>query len=413
MGTTRKHVWNRGKKSPSRSDAKTAIDEGPATLADGTYLAATVEVVEGPAKGRLHIFDNNGGTIGRSGDADLMLDDASLSRRHAEVIHDDRVFLLRDLGSTNGTRVDGVLIRGPVELGLRCRITLGRHTALDFTAVDLAGLDVAYDRMRGEARLAIQQEYSRKITRQAKRLEATVADLELFTRSATHDIRAPLQSILRTARNLKETPAGQTSAQVRAMADEIADTSERVDHLLCELTDYARMRHQPARPEFVDLDRVLDDVLAELSGVIGEAGAEIHRTELPEIVGHRELLSILLRNLFENAIKYRSAARPVVKIRAAFDEPTWTITVEDNGIGLPLGDVSKLFEPFERAHAGNRVGGFGLGLALVRRAVEVHGGEIWAETSPTMGAAFHFTVPVSMERWREHSPTPDPDDDDE
>ncbi len=410
MGDKRKHVWNRSKDRPSFSDVKTAVDEGPTSLSDGTYLAATLEVVEGPDKGRLHIFDNNGGTIGRSGDADLMLEDPNLSRRHAEVIYDDGAFLLEDLGSTNGTRVDGVRIQGPVELGRRCRVHLGKHTAMDFTAVDLAGLDLAYQRMQGAARLRIQQEYSRRITRQAKRLTATVEDLELFTRSAAHDIRSPLQAILLTAQTLKETPAGQTSSQVRAMAGEIADTSRRIERLLAELSDYARMRHAPAKSEFVDLDRVVDEVLSNLSAAIQQSGAEIHRTELPEIVGHRELLVILMQNLLENAIKYRSAARPVVKIRASYDEPTWTITVEDNGIGLPLGDVSKLFEPFERAHAGDNLGGFGLGLALVRRAVEVHGGEIWAETSPTMGAAFHFTLPASMERWREHSPTPDPDD---
>ncbi len=409
MSEKRKHVWGRARGRASVSDAHTAVDEGPTSISDGTPLAATLEIADGPDKGRLHVFDNNGGTIGRGEDCDLMLTDDTLSRRHAEITFDGEAFVLRDLDSTNGTRVSGRRVQGRVELDSRCRIIIGKHTAIDFTAVDRAGLDLAYRRTEGEARLAIQQEYSRRITRQASQLRATVEDLELFTRSAANDIRSPLQAILHAAAILEQTPAGRRSKEVVALATEIQDTARRVDRLLGELTDYTRMRQEPLRAEFVSLDEVVDDVLVLLAPKIREARAEIHRMDLPEIVGHRDMLVILLQNLIENAIVYRSAARPEVHIRSAFEDGKWIITVEDNGVGLPLGDVSKLFEPFERAHAGEHVGGFGLGLALVKRAVEIHGGEVWADTNQTMGAAFHFSLPASMDRWRTARPTPDPD----
>lgn len=408
MSDKRRHVWGRTKGGSSFSDTSTAVDDGPTSISDGGPLAATLEIVDGPAKGRLHIFDNNGGTIGRGEDCDLMLADDTLSRRHAEITFDGESFVLRDLDSTNGTRVAGRPVDAPVPLEGRCRIVLGKHTAIDFTGVDLAGLDLAYRRMEGEARLTIQQEYSRRITRQARQLRNTVDDLELFTRSAAHDLRSPLQAILLTAQALKDVPTGHD--ETAALAQEIMDTSSRVENLLRELIDYTRMRQEPVQADFVALDDVLDDVMTRLGPAIRESGAEVHRTDLPEIVGHRDLLVILLQNLVENAIKYRSQARPVVRIRAAFNGKNWVVTVKDNGVGLPLGDVNKLFEPFERAHAGEHVGGFGLGLALVKRAVELHGGEVWADTGQTAGAAFHFTLPASMDRWREARPTSDPDE---
>ena len=408
MSDKRRHVWGRTKGGSSFSDTSTAVDDGPTSISDGGPLAATLEIVDGPAKGRLHIFDNNGGTIGRGEDCDLMLADDTLSRRHAEITFDGESFVLRDLDSTNGTRVAGRPVDAPVPLEGRCRIVLGKHTAIDFTGVDLAGLDLAYRRMEGEARLTIQQEYSRRITRQARQLRNTVDDLELFTRSAAHDLRSPLQAILLTAQALKDVPTGHD--ETAALAQEIMDTSSRVENLLRELIDYTRMRQEPVQADFVALDDVLDDVMTRLGPAIRESGAEVHRTDLPEIVGHRDLLVILLQNLVENAIKYRSQARPVVRIRAAFNGKNWVVTVKDNGVGLPLGDVNKLFEPFERAHTGEHVGGFGLGLALVKRAVELHGGEVWADTGQTAGAAFHFTLPASMDRWREARPTSDPDE---
>jgi signal transduction histidine kinase len=142
----------------------------------------------------------------------------------------------------------------------------------------------------------------------------------------------------------------------------------------------------------VELDDVLDDVVADLSPVIGERCASVVRETLPQVRADRGHLYAVLLNLVSNAVKFTpSGTRPVVEVRADRDGDAWLVRVTDNGRGVAVEDRASLFELYQRGtHA---VEGSGIGLATARRAVEAHGGRIGIEDAPGGGTTVWFTLP--------------------
>jgi signal transduction histidine kinase len=141
----------------------------------------------------------------------------------------------------------------------------------------------------------------------------------------------------------------------------------------------------------VDCDAVLRDVMLLLEARIAGCGGEIRVTDLPVVCANEQGLTRVFQNLIQNAVKFRSAAAPVVSVSATVGEDGgWRFDVSDNGVGLPDG---QLFEIFARG-AGATQDGAGIGLAVCRRIVERHGGRIWAESRPEGGSTFSFTLPA-------------------
>jgi signal transduction histidine kinase len=148
------------------------------------------------------------------------------------------------------------------------------------------------------------------------------------------------------------------------------------------------------RQEDVDLARVAADAVALLGADIEAAGATVKTFNLPTVTGDAELLTRLFQNLIGNAVKYRGEEPLVVKIRARPAGRFWEISVEDNGIGIDGTYADRIFEIFRRLHRDeSRYPGLGLGLALCRRIVESHGGEIWLDKEWSRGARFLLTLP--------------------
>ena len=151
-----------------------------------------------------------------------------------------------------------------------------------------------------------------------------------------------------------------------------------------------------SRFQAVDLDVQLDQALATLGTRLTDAGARVERlTPLPTVDGDGSLLVSLLENLVGNAVKYRrEGVAPVVRISAGLDAGRWTVTVADNGIGIDPEYAERIFAVFQRLHLRDQYGGTGIGLALCRRIVEFHGGQIWlADVVSDSGATFRFTLP--------------------
>ena len=145
--------------------------------------------------------------------------------------------------------------------------------------------------------------------------------------------------------------------------------------------------------ERVALEQVVGEVVEDLRTALDEVGATVECGELPEVEGDRSQLRRLLQNLVGNAVKFRSEAPPVVEVSAARGSREWIVTVSDNGVGVPPGQVSRIFGMFARVDPGAE--GTGIGLAVCRRIVEAHGGRIWVEPRRRGGSDFRFTLPIA------------------
>jgi len=168
----------------------------------------------------------------------------------------------------------------------------------------------------------------------------------------------------------------------------------RMEAILRDLLAFSRLIHEP-RPaqQAANLRESLQDALAMLDARIRESKAAVTCDGLPEILGSQAQFSQVFENLIANAIKYRKPDPLRVRIWSRREGERWVIAVQDNGIGFEQEHATKIFGLFKRLHR-DEYPGTGVGLAICKRIVERHGGEIWAESRPGMGATFYFAVPA-------------------
>jgi light-regulated signal transduction histidine kinase (bacteriophytochrome) len=175
------------------------------------------------------------------------------------------------------------------------------------------------------------------------------------------------------------------------------DGAERMKAMIDGLLAYSRVetRGEPMAP--TDLNTVLDDVRTDLKFRIDETDATVTAEDLPTVQGDEEQLRQVFQNLIENAVQYSGEDPPEVHVRAERRGEGWRIDVDDEGIGIDADEQDRAFEVFQRLHSREEHDGTGIGLALCKRIVERHGGEIWVESEPGEGTTFSFTLPAAEE----------------
>lgn len=262
--------------------------------------------------------------------------------------------------------------------------------AADFAA--LAGAGVA----SAEAREALRRantELEERVQERTHELRATVAELEAFSYSVSHDLRGPLRAVHSAAELLEEGAGDQESRQRRLRL--IREAAEGMDALIDDLLEVARLGKQPLRPERVTMDAVVEGVLRTLPP---EAIDRVRITidPLPVVARNPALLHQLLSNVIGNAVKFtRDADEPAIHVGyGSVDGSEPAFFVRDNGIGFRQEHAERAFGLFQRLHADDRYEGTGAGLAIVRRVVERHGGRVWATSEPGEGATIAFVLPL-------------------
>ncbi len=225
-------------------------------------------------------------------------------------------------------------------------------------------------------------------------LQELVASLEGFNRSVSHDLRGPLGGIAGLARLAADAIGTGDLAMVHRSLAAISAQADTSTKLIGALLQLAHVGDAKLARRTVGLDALARDVIAQLRLGPGSAGlAQWIIGDLPDVEADADLLRPVFVNLMSNAVKFaRDAQPPVVRIDASVGEDEVTVHVRDNGVGFAADAATQLFQPFMRLH-GRRFEGHGIGLSIVRRAVERHGGRVWAEAEPERGAAFHFTLP--------------------
>ena len=270
----------------------------------------------------------------------------------------------------------------------------------------LAGIGLAHRRRRqhaGQQRAwalsleSMNVELERRVAARTEELTRALRELEAFSYSVSHDLRAPLRALNGYAHLLRESQGDKLDAEQRGMFERIARNAEKMGELIDDILEYSRTGREPLKRAAVDLDVLARDVVREQAE--HHPAARIDIAPLPPVVGDPIMLRQVFANLVANALKFSARrAQPAVEIGASLENGLAHCFVRDNGAGFDMAHAGKLFNLFQRVHHESEFPGTGVGLAIVKRIIERHGGRVWAEAAPDAGATFHFTLPLSGNR---------------
>jgi signal transduction histidine kinase len=261
----------------------------------------------------------------------------------------------------------------------------------EITAV---GMEIEAMRERIVEELASVEAARARVEEQARELQRSNAELEQFAYVASHDLQEPLRKIASFCQALQTRYRGRLDERADQYIDFAVDGAKRMQTLINDLLAFSRVGRSGRAQEPVDLNEVLADAQASLAGSLESSQATISAGTLPTVRGDRGQLASLFQNLIANAVKFRGADAPSVRIAAERREGEWKISCLDNGIGIDPEYAERIFLIFQRLHSRETYEGTGIGLALCRKIVEYHGGRIWLDTEYSEGACFHFTLPI-------------------
>jgi signal transduction histidine kinase len=232
-----------------------------------------------------------------------------------------------------------------------------------------------------------------QVRAQRDELAAANADLEAFSSSVSHDLRAPLQAISGFSEALADRYSAQLDEKGRHYLERIRVSTTHLDRLVEGLLRLARIPREPLALTMVDCSALVAGVLRDLRAAGELCDDRVQVDALPDVKADALLLQQVFANLISNACKFTAgAAHPGVHVGCAAREQELVFFVKDNGAGFDMAHAQKLYEPFHRLHKAEEFAGLGIGLSIVRRIVQRHGGRIWAEAAVGQGACFSFVL---------------------
>jgi two-component system, sensor histidine kinase and response regulator len=242
----------------------------------------------------------------------------------------------------------------------------------------------------------LNKELERRILERTRELEVANRDLEAFAYSVSHDLHAPLRAIQGFCNLFMEDYGASVPGAGQELLSHIRSGADRMGHLIEDLLSFARSGRVPLNRERVSMNDLVGEVLVELLREHAGRRIELDVQELPSCVADPALLRQVIVNLLANAFKYtrdRDPARIAVRGRSAAGEVVYEVA--DNGAGFDMKHAEKLFGVFQRLHSQQEFTGTGIGLSIVQRIVERHGGSVRGEGRPGEGATFSFSMPAA------------------
>ena len=232
----------------------------------------------------------------------------------------------------------------------------------------------------------------RQLTASNTELLKSNKELEQFAYVASHDLREPLRMVTSFTQLLAQRYGDRLDDEADTIIGFAVDGAKRMETLIEDLLLYSRVGKNDKPLQIVDCNLVLQKALSNLQLLIQENNATIVVRSLPHIVGDESQLIQLFQNLIDNAITYRSQSDLLIEIDARSDRQGWLFSVKDNGIGIDTKHGHRIFEVFQRLHPKDKYSGTGVGLAICKKIVEHHGGNIWLESELGMGSIFWLTL---------------------
>jgi light-regulated signal transduction histidine kinase (bacteriophytochrome) len=231
------------------------------------------------------------------------------------------------------------------------------------------------------------------VKQRTAQLEAVNKDLESFSYSVSHDLRAPLRAVSGYAEMLAEDLAPHIGEEGMRLIGVIRENALRMGTLIDDLLAFSRLGRKEIQRTMVDMNELTEGVMRELGRSVAHR-AEIRVGTLGSIQADYGLMHQVVYNLLSNAVKYSSKTeQPTVEVSAKKEQEFMVYTIKDNGTGFDMRYADKLFGVFQRLHSQEEFEGTGVGLAIVNRIVKRHGGKVWADSKPGEGAVFNFSIP--------------------
>jgi signal transduction histidine kinase len=239
-----------------------------------------------------------------------------------------------------------------------------------------------------------QQQISRRLHTE-RRLERSNTELAQFTYITSHDLQEPLRQVSNFSQLLQRRNRGCIDERTNSYLNHIVDNVDRMHRQIQDLLLFSRLgREAPAR-DAVDLNALLSDLVAESHRSLVNAGATVSWDSLPTITGDRDLLQLAFTQLISNALKFRGPFAPHIRVSARQAAGHWEILVADNGIGIEPRYGRRIFRVFARLHSRRDYPGTGIGLAIVKKIMDLHNGQIAVDSQLGAGSVFHLTFPTA------------------
>jgi signal transduction histidine kinase len=311
------------------------------------------------------------------------------------------------LGEGGGWLVANGFLVGGIEPGQELLFILFAWALLNFLALYASryGHQLRHQAQELQERVAERTAaltaVNRELAQKARALEDKQEEVRSFVYTVTHDLKGPLSAILLTADLLAQNEADRLSPGAREDLERIVGLAGRTEDMIRDLLGLFRITSEPEAAGWVDLRELTAQALDTLRPQIGAKGVHVEVGELPVVWGQSRKLSNVVTNLLSNAAKYVPRGRGRVRVSGAVENGHVVYAVSDNGIGIPAAYHTGIFELFVRVPApeqevdGVAVGGTGVGLAIVKRIVEAHGGAVAVESQPGAGSRFTVRLPAS------------------
>jgi len=228
-------------------------------------------------------------------------------------------------------------------------------------------------------------------------------ELDQFARVVSHDLKDPLAVVVAYLELIQRRHVDTLNPEAREFIDYAMDGAVRMQQLIKDLLAFCRLNTRSAAFTQTSCSEAVERALDNLSLEIADAQAQISIDPLPEIVAESTQLIRLFQNLIGNAIKFRGAERPNIHITStrslgSSGDDEWIFSVRDNGIGMSERNLKRIFQVFKRLHTADEYPGTGIGLAICKKIVEHHGGNLWVESTVGQGTTFFFSLPAEPER---------------
>jgi signal transduction histidine kinase len=286
------------------------------------------------------------------------------------------------------------------EIASRTEILEKYNRDLEREIADRKGAEQALHDSEAELR-ELNAELERRVAARTEQLEAANKDLEGFSYSVSHDLRAPIRAISGFCDLLSHDHGGALDEEAKRKLGIIGSEAERMGRLIDDLLAFSRLGRKALQPSELDMTAMARGAFDRLNAAGGGGKVELRLSSLPNARGDRNLFEQVWTNLLANALKFSSKKEnPIIEVGGISDENEHVYFVRDNGAGFDPRYRERLFGVFQRLHHDSDFPGTGVGLALIQKIVTRHGGRIWADGKLDTGATFHFTVPKEAQSGR-------------